>query len=255
MSSEPDNVDEYAIDFCFLGNERLLVVVRDKMKLFSIGDMSQAPQFLACFLFPVPVTGVAIACNLQPRMQAQQTTWISDPTDQLLSIYMFEPTSTIFDIPTSAVFVIHTRIFFDLDLFEATAAPIAWQYWGPSNTRAFDCDQEFSVTISGNRVLQERPVDDVHSSADDDSESDDMGYRFHMMDFSPLAVKHHQGLGRVVKEPSETVLAGQSVKTFLPYVEVVSERRFYDCGTRIISVDEDRIYLLVNFYGVGSSHF
>lgn len=68
-----------------------------------------------------------------------------------------------------------------------------------------------------------------------------------MLDFSPLAVKRQQGLGRVVKEPStETMRLGRKrvvLTTCLPYVEVASDRRFLFGDIGAITFDEDRIYL------------
>ncbi|KAG1817304.1 hypothetical protein EV424DRAFT_1540508 [Suillus variegatus] len=46
-----------SIGYCFLGTSRLLMIVDVKLKVYSIEDMSQAPQLLACFLLPAPVRG------------------------------------------------------------------------------------------------------------------------------------------------------------------------------------------------------
>ncbi|KAG2156938.1 uncharacterized protein EDB93DRAFT_1308026 [Suillus bovinus] len=49
-------LDYYGIiDFCFLGGHRFLIVSDNDFKLYSIEDMSQPPQLLACFLFPAGV--------------------------------------------------------------------------------------------------------------------------------------------------------------------------------------------------------
>ncbi|KAG1728062.1 uncharacterized protein EDB91DRAFT_868582 [Suillus paluster] len=110
-----------AIDFCFLGNDRLLIF-SDNTKLYSIEDMSQASQLLACFLLPVSVTRIhgmqsvdGVAHGSRSQMQAQQTIWTSDPNNQILSVVTFSP---------SLVFIISTRIFFTLDFFEGMTAAI-----------------------------------------------------------------------------------------------------------------------------------
>ncbi|KAG1819910.1 hypothetical protein EV424DRAFT_1347358 [Suillus variegatus] len=41
------------VEFCFLGNNRLLVIA-DNLNLYSFENMSQTPEFLACFLIPIP---------------------------------------------------------------------------------------------------------------------------------------------------------------------------------------------------------
>ncbi|KAG1748677.1 hypothetical protein EDB19DRAFT_1683078 [Suillus lakei] len=43
------------VDFCFIGNDRLLIA-GDDLKLYSIEDVSQAPQLLACYLLPISVS-------------------------------------------------------------------------------------------------------------------------------------------------------------------------------------------------------
>ncbi|KAG1855331.1 hypothetical protein DFJ58DRAFT_786117 [Suillus subalutaceus] len=232
---------EDSIDFCFLGNNRLLVVT-DYLKLYSIEDVSQTPQFLACFQAPLPLSDVQ--CHLpvddiehsssQLQMQTQQTMHTSDPTHRLLCF-----TSSY---PTTLVFIISTRIFFDLDGIVATT-PIPWDFWGPSNTRVFRYPYLCKVHVSGNRVLQAFTV-----GAPDTCPTE---YDVHMMDFSPLAVPNRQGLGRVVKEPSTiqvTVLTSDSeenlkITTSLPYVEVISDRKFNVRELEGIWLDKDRIYL------------
>ncbi|KAG0708776.1 hypothetical protein DFH29DRAFT_1035553 [Suillus ampliporus] len=224
---------------CFLGNDRL-VIANEKfnLKLYSIEDMSQAPQLLACFSLPTSVSYILpmadITDGLRSRMQAQQIMWTSDPTHRLLSIF------TGSDI----LFVISTSVFFDVDSFAGT---IPWEFWGPVNARVFnhDCDI-FEVT--GSRVLRVLPAVDATPDA--------MEYRLHMMDFSPLAIQRRQGLGRVVTEPSTIeipkldrqlgkVTPGgvERLTTSLPYVEVVWDRKFGKHEVKQIWVDNDRIYL------------
>ncbi|KAG0697237.1 hypothetical protein DFH29DRAFT_1082464 [Suillus ampliporus] len=220
-------------DLCFLGNNRLLMVTTDNLRLYSIQDMSQPPQLLACFLMPAPIRGLRvlsmddIAHISQQQIQAQQMMHISDPRHQILCL----------TASSDRVYVISTRIFFDLDGMP-TVVPIPWKCWGPSNTRIFQYPHHCKVHVSGNRVLWAFPV----RAPDTGTE-----HILHMMDFSPLAVTNRRGLGRVVKEPStidipeSTSRSGESFTTFLPYVEVVSDRRLSDLDG--IWIDKDRIYL------------
>ncbi|KAG2127983.1 hypothetical protein DEU56DRAFT_524701 [Suillus clintonianus] len=208
-------------DFCFLGDNRLLVLTND-LKIYSIEDMSQTPQLLACFLLPIPLDGTRFYLPLD-QIQAQQSMYTSDPAHRILCI--------VAGYPTSHVFIISTKVFFDLNGIAATT-PIPWENWGPSNTRVFN-QSEFCA-ICGNRVLQRFCVREE--------------YKLHVMDFSPLAVTNRRGLGRVVKEPSTiyisgyTYTPGDSLTTFLPYVEVVLDRTFQD-DVPDIWIDEDRMYL------------
>ncbi|KAG1778226.1 hypothetical protein EV702DRAFT_1094800 [Suillus placidus] len=228
------------IDFCFLGNNRTLVV-RDALKLYSIEDMSLMPQLLACFLMPIPLLPTQCFLPTELQMQAQQT-YISNPEHQLLCMTTF--LDETFSENESFVSIISTRIFFDLDGM-AVAMPIPWNRWGPSNTRIFKHNWEWKVHLSGNRVLQAFPVG-----------TSDLGpihYKLHIMDFSPLAVTNRRGLGRVVKEPSTIDIGDftdssqetQSLTTSLPYVEVVSDREFKVEELEDIWIDKDRIYLLL----------
>ncbi|OAX37994.1 hypothetical protein K503DRAFT_190984 [Rhizopogon vinicolor AM-OR11-026] len=232
---DPDD----SMDFCFLGNDRLLIASH-KLKLYSIEDMSRAPQLLACFLLPVPVAGIQcllpmddIAPSSQLRMQAQQEMWASDPANRLLSLVTF---------PLNLVFVISTRIFFDLPLSEGMEAGIHWKSWGPSNTRIFNHHSRCRIGVSGNRVLQSFPIDDTTEDSARNS-----SHRLHMMDFSPSAVERRQGLGRMITEPAtiEVMSEGEKVTltTSLPYVEVMSDRKFGVDELIEIWVDKDRIYL------------
>ncbi|KAG1831912.1 hypothetical protein DFJ58DRAFT_244014 [Suillus subalutaceus] len=78
--------DLIPIDLCFFGNNRLLVV-GDTLKLYLIEDVSQMPQFLACFLIPIPVTRLFLPT--EPQILAQQT-YTSNPEHQLLCMTTFE---------------------------------------------------------------------------------------------------------------------------------------------------------------------
>ncbi|KAG1775234.1 hypothetical protein EV702DRAFT_1269576 [Suillus placidus] len=217
------------IEFCFLGNDRLLVVT-DSLKLYSIEDMSQTPQFLVCFQLPIPVSN--LCCHLplddiehsssQLQMHTQQTMYTSDPTHRLLCFTSSFP---------NTVLIISTRIFFNLDEI-AAATPIPWNLWGPSNTRFFTRLIGCKVHISGHRVLQAFTTPDTLAE-----------YEVHMMDFSPLAVLNRQGLGRVVKEPS-TIQTYMKITTSLPYVDVVSDSKFDVRNLQHIWLDKDRVYLL-----------
>ncbi|KAG2156197.1 hypothetical protein DEU56DRAFT_906368 [Suillus clintonianus] len=231
LSDTFNSVPDDSMDFCFLGDDRLLIASYS-LKVYSIEDMSQAPQFLACFLLPVPPM-MKIRCILpmddiahssQSQMQAQQTMWTLDPQHRLISLLTFYP---------HLIFIISTRIFFDLDVFEGMVAAIPWKYWGPLNARVFYDQHPWILGVSGNRVLF-RAADSV------------TGCRLHMMDFNPLAVKCRQGLGRVVKESSTIKISewGEDVTSSLPYVEIVLDRRFGSCTLDDIWVDKDRIYLL-----------
>ncbi|KAG2138343.1 hypothetical protein DEU56DRAFT_945374 [Suillus clintonianus] len=239
-SSDISNVVQYPYgdsnNFCFLGNNKLLVVVSD-LRLYSIEDMSQTPQLLACFLPPLPLSA---PCLLpmddveQLQMQAKKTMYTPDPTHQLLCL-----TSSY---PLTLIFVISTRIFFHLDGIAATT-PVPWERWGPSNARIIRDPYHYQTRVSGNRVLLVVGTPDTRL----------MEWEVRMLDFSPLAVTNRKGLGRVVKEPSAieaTILRSSTTKenrkipTSLPYVEVVSDRKFSVHELEDIWLDKDRIYLL-----------
>ncbi|KAG1775184.1 hypothetical protein EV702DRAFT_1199507 [Suillus placidus] len=228
------------IDFCFLGNNRLLVIT-DNLKLYSIEDMSQTPELLACFLMPV---SLMLRCLLptddigHSSQQVQQTMYTSDPTHRLLCLTASSPRTSF---SSSQVFIISTRIFFHFDRM-AAATPIPWKHWGPSNSRIFRHPYHFKIHISGNQVLQALPVGTRNSES-----------MLHLMDFSPLAVTNRRGLGRVVEEPStidisdSTGRSGGSLTTSLPYVQVVlSDRKFNSADSELqdIWIDRDRIYML-----------
>ncbi|KAG1795314.1 uncharacterized protein HD556DRAFT_378037 [Suillus plorans] len=228
------------IDFRFLGNNRLLVTT-DNLNLYSIEDMSQPPELLACFLMPIPMELQYLSSiddighSSQSHMQAQSTMYTSDPTHQL--ICLFEPAAR----DNTQVFIISTRIFFDLHGM-AAATPIPWQHWGPSNTRVFRQHDRHYIHINGNRVLQALP---------DDTQEGNGRSMLHLMDFSPLAVTNRRGLGRMVKKPSKTYIGtdkfGKSLTTSLPYVHVVlSDRKLDSLDSELMGIwmDMDRIYML-----------
>ncbi|KAG1804419.1 uncharacterized protein BJ212DRAFT_898030 [Suillus subaureus] len=108
---------DVGVEFCSLGNTRLLVIT-DNLKLYSIEDMSQAPDLLACFLMPVslmlrcfpglPVDD--IGHSSQPQIQAQRMMYTSDPAHRLLCLTAFSSHTD-----GTQVFIISTRIFFNLD--------------------------------------------------------------------------------------------------------------------------------------------
>ncbi|KAG2066486.1 hypothetical protein BDR04DRAFT_1121178 [Suillus decipiens] len=232
LSATTNPACEEAIDFCFLGNDRLLFFSQ-VIKIYLIEDTSQAPQLLACFLLPISLTRI----HSWPQTLAQQTMWTLDPEHQLLSIITFSP---------SLIFIISTRIFFDLDLFEGMLEAIPWKKWGPLNSRVFQAPSRRNISISGNRVLLAFPADNPSFWYSPQK------YRLRVMDFSPLAVERRRGLGRVVKEPSmieviepENFQLVASLTTSLPYVEVVldQDRIFGDHGFESIWIDRDRIYL------------
>lgn len=193
LSDTFNSLPDDSMDFCFLGRDRLLIASYS-LKVYSIEDISQAPQLLACFLLPVPPM-MKIRCifpmddighSSQQQMRGRQAMWTLDPHRQLISILTFYP---------HLVFIISTRIFFDLDVFEGMLPAIPWKYWGPQNARVLYDQCPWVLGVSGNRVLF-RARDNV------------LGCRLHLLDFNPLAVKCRQGLGRVVKEPSTIKIKG-----------------------------------------------
>ncbi|KAG1787093.1 uncharacterized protein HD556DRAFT_1411248, partial [Suillus plorans] len=242
LNSSTQSTFLHPTSYCFLGNDRLLVVA-DNLKLYSIKDMLETPRFLACFLLPFPMVDTEHYLppmhGSQLRTQAQSV-YTSDPEHRLLCL-----TSSI-DKPM--ICLISTKVFFDID--EATViTPIPWNYWGPRHVRIFEQKAHVSIAhVSGNRVLL---ADKVRHDY----------YKLRMMDFSPLAVTNRRGLGRVVKERSTVTVAVQrgpnfesddessyhysTVETALPYVEVVSDRKI----SRLLQdvwMDGDRIYLLLD---------
>ncbi|KAG2141154.1 uncharacterized protein EDB93DRAFT_1252621 [Suillus bovinus] len=237
----------HSIEFCFLGNDRLLVVA-DNLKLYSIEDMSHTPQLLASFVLPIRLLGSTacilpvdgMECSSQLQMQAQQTVHTSDPKHRLLCITMTKFSRAFI------IYIISTRIFFDLPEM-AGAMPIPWQCWGPSNTRVDwhpIANGECKVHLSRNRVLLLVP---------DYEEIRDSKCKLCIMDFSPLAVTNRRGLGKVVIEPSPVNVNNimcvhngiqKRLSTFLPYVEVVLDRKFGMHELKNIWMDEDGIYLL-----------
>ncbi|KAG1819913.1 hypothetical protein EV424DRAFT_917650 [Suillus variegatus] len=246
LSGAVPNRSYTAIDFCFLGNNRLLVTTGN-LNLYSIEDMSQPPELLACFLMPMPMELRClspiddIGHSSELHMQAQSTMYTSDPTHQLICLTAFATRCSL--LSSTQVFIISTRIFFDLDGM-AAATPIPWQHWGPSNTRVFRHWYNFQIHINGNRVLQAFPVD---------TRAEKWQPVLHLMDFSPLAVTNRRGLGQVVKKPSTTYISdsndefGEYLTTSLPYVKVVfSDRKFDsdDSELQDIWIDKDRIYTL-----------
>ncbi|KAG0702060.1 hypothetical protein DFH29DRAFT_528715 [Suillus ampliporus] len=222
------------VDFCFLGNDRFLVVSND-LKLYSIEDMSQAPRLLTCFSLPVPA--IDIECftptnDIARSSHPQQAMWTSDPKHRLLALVT----------PTGLDFVISTRIFFEPHFVKGMTVPIPWEDWGPSNSRIFPHQFPCRLGVSGNRALYAFPA----AGAAVNENNLPLEYRLHMMDFSPLSVKHHQrGIGRIVNESStlEHGESGEILTTCLPYVEFVSNRTFGYGEFIEIWLDRDGIYL------------
>ncbi|KAG2065184.1 hypothetical protein BDR04DRAFT_1108916 [Suillus decipiens] len=218
------------IDFCFLGSNRFLIIMNDNLKVYSIKDLSKAPQLLACFLFPgaevefMRCYPPILKNDLAPT--TQRTIWTSDPAHRLLPLII---------CPHALHFVISTSIFFQLDFLEGVATEIPWKNWGPANSRIFDTS---GFDVCGSRVLRVIPI--VETSNDDEP----VECRLHILDFCPSAVKHRQGLGRVVTEPSTVDLDGESVTTLLPYVEVSCTKWFQQA--KAVWFDKDRIYILHN---------
>ncbi|KAG2363031.1 hypothetical protein BDR07DRAFT_965643 [Suillus spraguei] len=93
----------------------------------------------------------------------------------------------------------------------------------------------YGMAIHGSRVFV----------PDETPYNNPMEYRLQLMDYSPLAMKHHQGLGRVVREPSTVDLEGELITTSLPYVEAVLTKSYCNLrGYLWLSSDEDKIYIL-----------
>lgn len=217
--------------------------------------MSQPPQLLACFLLPASVLDLQcftptsdIARSSHPRMQPQ---WISDPVHRVLSLVSHS---------SDLDFIISTKIFFDDyfdDYFDSSGllTTIPWMYWGPSNARIFLHQFPCRLGVNGSRALYAFPA----AGATQDSNWVYSSYRLHLMDFSPSAVRHHQlGLGRLVDEPSTVgnCQSGEFLTTFLPYVEVVSDRTFSWREFAEVWLDKDKIYLFKeSMENVSSSHF
>ncbi|KAG1786079.1 uncharacterized protein HD556DRAFT_1417334 [Suillus plorans] len=236
--------------FCFLGNDRLLVVA-DNLKLYSIKDMSETPRLLACFLLPFSLVDTEhyhpTMHGSQLRTQAQSM-YTSDPEHRLLCLTSW--------IDKRTICLISTKIFFDID--EVTAiTPIPWNHWGPGHIRVVEQKAaHVSIThVSGNRVLlADKMMSERHEY-----------YKLRMMDFSPLAVTNRRGLGRVVKERSTVTVAVQrgpnsewddeskyyysTVETALPYVEVLVSDRKISGLLHDVWMDGDRIYLLDRVVG------
>jgi hypothetical protein len=165
--------------------------------------------------------------------------YTSDPAHRLICLTAYSPDASFYY--GTQVFIISTRIFFDLDGM-VSAIPIPWEHWGPSNVRIFTHRDPYRsrVHISGNRVLQALPVG-----------TGDSEFILHLTDFSPLAVTNSRGLGQVVKEPSTIEIFAsnsgrrRSLTTSMPYVQVViSKRNFKSTELENIWIDKDRIYML-----------
>lgn len=231
---------ENQIDFCFLGNDRLLIVA-DDLEVFLMEDLKMSRR-MARFKLPLPLQ--CIQCHFpmddieQMQTQPQTVRYTPDPKHQLLCLAASYGTASL-------VFIISTRIFFDLDEVAETMT-IPWIQWGPSNTRVFQYPYRGKVHVNGNRVLQ------AFAISGPDTRPGEYGVR--LMDFSPIAGTNRQGLGRVVKESSTIEMSpvmddtvkeeNLTITTSLPYVEVVSKRKFSVRELLDIWLDKDRIYLL-----------
>ncbi|KAG1787056.1 uncharacterized protein HD556DRAFT_1449110 [Suillus plorans] len=231
---------ENQIDFCFLGNDRLLIVT-EYLEFFSIEDPSKMSPYTR-FKLPLPLQCIQCLPPMddieQMQTQPQTVRYTPDPKHQLLCLTASYGTASL-------VFIISMRIFFDLDEVAETIT-IPWIHWGPSNTRVFWYPYRGKVHVSGNRVLQ------AFAISGPDARPGVYGVR--LMDFSPIAGTNRQGLGRVVKDSSTIEMSpvmddtvkeeNLTITTSLPYVEVVSKRKF--CVRELLDIwlDKDRIYLL-----------
>ncbi|KAG2078348.1 hypothetical protein BDR04DRAFT_303657 [Suillus decipiens] len=127
----------------------------------------------------LPINDITHSSRLQ--MQEQRTMWTSNPKHRILSL-----TTNTRGTRHSFSFVISTRIFFDPQAGVLDGmAEIPWERWGPLNARVFVHNRRCRVGVSGNRVLQAFPATDA--TAED--HTDNMGYRLHMMDFSPASCR------------------------------------------------------------------
>ncbi|KAG1899843.1 uncharacterized protein F5891DRAFT_380678 [Suillus fuscotomentosus] len=217
-----------------VSSSRLLMIVGINLKVYSIEDMSQAPQLLACFLLPAPVRGAHFVSDdpkddgaqSRPQPGMPQKMWKSDPTHRIISLNM----------PPSLHFIISSRIFFEPDFIKGGSTEIPWERWGPLNTRIFQHCEDVFDSVAGSRVLKVERAIDANGN-------DPLEYSLRVMDFSPLAIKYGRALGRLVREPSTIDLDGRSLTTSLPYVEVVSSK-ISSCIDELLlsSIDENRIY-------------
>ena len=249
------------IDFCFLGNDRLLVI-SDELELYSIQDVytGKVPQLLARFM--LPVDALSIQCHLpfddiahspESSMQAQQAMWASDPKHRLLCLSIYMHFSYL-------VAMISTNIFFDLDLPDSMVGQITipWGTWGPSNTRIFPIHYPWKVSVSGNRSLYLSPA---HTSASDLQPPGISKSQIHILDFSPLAVERRQGRGTLVTGTSKIRIPGPfpTIMSSLPYVEAVLEDRPFGSDRTVlldIWINKDKLILLTDAtVGVGSPYF
>ncbi|KAG2032729.1 hypothetical protein BDR03DRAFT_741236 [Suillus americanus] len=138
------------------------------------------------------------------------------------------------------MFVISARLFF-MDIppewFNHDAAPevcglvVPWVSWGPPNSRCFRIPNTEVFEVGGSRVIS--VVQRNHES------------EVHMVDFNPFAVA--RGIGKVVREHSFSKLRDRlgeyPVTTYLPYVEVVSDRAVepYD-----VVLDEEMVVMFLH---------
>lgn len=194
--------------------------------------MSETPKVLACFLLPPGLPPMDMECTFlaQPQTQAQSL----DPAHGLLCLTLENYTHLI-------IFFISTKVFFDIDKATATT-PLQWNHWGPAHVCVFKVRSYLQIQVHMNRVLL------VFGTSRCASE-----YKLRILDFSPLAVTNRRGVGRVVKQRTTIVHHDQwdgtsyrcwALETFLPYVEVVSDRKLGD-ELKYAWMDEDRIYLYV----------
>ncbi|KAG2119547.1 uncharacterized protein F5147DRAFT_647486 [Suillus discolor] len=131
-----------------------------------------------------------------------------------------------------------TKIFFEPNFIKGGSTAIPWKHWGPLNTRIFQHCPDVVDSATGSRVLK------VEHAIDATDGNDFLEYSLRVMDFSPLAIKYGQGLGRLVIEPSTIDLDGQSLTMSLPYVEVVLSKISSSTDELLFSsIDEDRIYM------------
>ncbi|KAG1737538.1 uncharacterized protein EDB91DRAFT_1083050 [Suillus paluster] len=121
-----------------------------------------------------------------------------------------------------------------IDYYPLSRGIMQWDYWGPLDARIFKYHYRFNVT--GSRVF------------------------WHCLRLTRQLVltrmRWSHGLGRVVTESSTIEIpkidkevgvfppeAGEQLTTSLPYVQVVSDRKFGSHEVKVIWVDNDRIYL------------
>ena len=234
--------DDYTLfDIRFLTKEKLLAVTsRSHIELYNVDNLSTAPQLQARFILPVTPQSLFLAFPsvyhstwscAHFAAQDERWIWTTISADRVICCMSYSPMS---------IFVISARLFcmdipptwFDRNSYDGLAVP--WSSWGPQNSRCFLQHSNLPFGVGGSRII--RTVVD-----------DGPWVRMHMTDFNPSAVA--RGIGKVVREPTTFPVSMSSftedVTTYLPYVEVVNDRRFPRLIDRVI-LDEERVLMFTS---------